>query len=206
MDAPVSDCCVRHPRHAMSGLAVAILAAGRSARFGAGDKLAAQFRGKPLGLHAAHALADLEFSHRWVIVRSDDHPCVTGWKSAGFEPVVNPDAAAGMGSSLCCAAERANQAGADGLMVCLGDMPLVPSAHFAALVEAWTQHGGNVASQDGALISPPAIFAREHFRALTSLTGDQGAKFLLTGARRVTCPPGALVDVDDQETLSRLSN
>jgi CTP:molybdopterin cytidylyltransferase MocA len=190
----------------MSGLAVAILAAGRSARFGTEDKLAALFRGKPLGLHTAEALTGLEFGHRWVIARTADHMCVPGWTSAGFETVVNADAAQGMGSSLRCAVERAKEAGAEGLMVCLADMPLVPPVHFSALVRAWSEHGGLVASQDGALVSPPAIFSREQFGALLGLTGDQGAKPLLKTAYLVTSPPAALVDVDDPETLRRLSS
>jgi molybdenum cofactor cytidylyltransferase len=190
----------------MSGLAVAILAAGRSARFGVEDKLTAPFRGKPLGLHTAEVLTDLNFLQRWVIVRTAGHPCVPGWASAGFETVVNMDAADGMGSSLQCAARCANEAGAKGLLVCLADMPLVPSAHFAALVQAWTERGGLVASKDGALVSPPAIFSREHFGMLARLSGDQGARSLLKNAYQVTSPPGALVDVDDPETLQRLSS
>jgi molybdenum cofactor cytidylyltransferase len=190
----------------MSGLAVAILAAGRSARFGTEDKLAALFRGKPLGLHTAEALTGLEFGHRWVIARTADHMCVPVWTSAGFETVVNADAAQGMGASLRCAAERAKEAGADGLMVCLADMPLVSPAHFSALIRAWAEHGGLIASQDGALVSPPAIFSREQFGALLGLTGDQGAKPLLKTAYRVISPPGALVDVDDPEALRRLSS
>jgi len=189
----------------MSGLAVAILAAGRSARFGTEDKLAAPFRGKPLGLHTAEALTGLEFGHRWVIARTADHICMPRWTSAGFETVVNADAAKGMGSSLRCAADRAKEAGAEGLMVCLADMPLVPPAHFSALKRVWSERGGLVASQDGALVSPPAIFSREQFGALLDLTGDQGAKPLLKTAYPVTSPPGALVDVDDPETLRRLS-
>ncbi len=189
----------------MSGLAVAILAAGRSARFGAEDKLTAPFRGLPLGLHAAQALAGLDFARRWVIVRAMDHPCAPGWTSAGFDLVVNPDAAVGMGASLRCAAECALQADVDGLMVCLADMPLVPPAHMATLVEAWTRHRGPVTSQDGTLTSPPAIFSRAQFPELASLTGDQGAKWQLRTALRIACPPGGLADVDDPETLLRLS-
>jgi len=189
----------------MSGLAVAILAAGRSARFGVEDKLTAPFRGMPLALHTAHALVGLGFTHNWVIVRTQDHPCASGWRSAGFEMVVNTDADAGMGGSLRIAAERAEQAGADGLMICLADMPLVATDHFEALVRAWNLHGGIVASQDGALISPPAIFAREHYPTVAGLTGDRGAKTLLKDALCVPSLPGALVDVDDLETLERLS-
>ncbi len=190
----------------MSGLAVAILAAGRSARFGAEDKLTAPFRGMPLGLHPAHALLSLGFTHRWVIVRTHDHPCASGWRSAGFELVVNADADAGMGASLRMAAERAEQAGADGLMICLADMPLVATDHFEALVRAWNQNGGIVASQDGALISPPAIFAREHYPTIAGLTGDRGGKMLLRSALCVPSLPCTLVDVDDLATLERLSS
>jgi len=189
----------------MSGLAVAILAAGRSARFGAEDKLTAMFRGMPLGLHTAHAILGLKFAHRWVIVRAHNHPCASAWVSAGFEPVVNANADMGMGASLRIAAERAQQAGTDGLMICLADMPLVPADHFQALIGAWNQHGGIVASQDGARISPPAIFAQEHYAAVAGLTGDRGGKMLLKDALCVPSLPGALVDVDDLETLERLS-
>lgn len=189
----------------MSGLAVAILAAGRSARFGAEDKLTAPFRGMPLGLHTAHALLGLDFAHRWVIARRHDHPCASGWRSAGFELVVNADADAGMGASLRIAAKRAEQAGADGLMICLADMPLVATDHFEGLVRAWNQNGGIVASQDGALISPPAIFAQEHYPTIAGLTGDRGGKMLLKGALCVPSRPGTLVDVDDLEALERLS-
>jgi len=190
----------------VSRLVVAILAAGSSARFGVHDKLAAQFCGIPLGLHAARALSGLEFLHRWVIVRAPDHPCMPGWQSAGFELVVNAEAAAGMGTSIRCAAQHAIRVGTDGLLVCLADMPLVPSMHFSALVQVWKQHGGIVASQDGALVSPPAIFPRDGFEALVGLDGDQGAKFLLRNALCVSTIPGALADVDDPETLKRLSS
>lgn len=189
----------------MSQLAVALLAAGRSARFGAADKLTAAFRGKALGLHAAKALVGLDFLHRWVIVRAATHPGIPGWQSAGFEPVVNAGAAAGMGTSLRCAAIMAERAGVDGLLVCLADMPLVPAAHYAGLVKAWEQHGGIVASRDGPLVSPPAIFPRADFAALASLDGDQGAKRLLGAAVCVTSPPGALADVDDPAALLRLT-
>ncbi len=189
----------------MSGLAVAILAAGRSARFGAEDKLTAKLRGMPLGLHTANALAGLNFAQRWVIVRAPDHPCVPDWRAVGFEPLVNAAADTGMGASLRLAAQCAEHAGADGLMVCLADMPLVPSAHFEALTHAWRQRGGVIASQDGVLIAPPAIFSRAHFPLLAGVTGDQGGRPLLNGAFCVTAPSGTLEDVDDPATLLRLS-
>lgn len=189
----------------MTGLAAALLAAGRSARFGAADKLAADFRAAPLGLHAASALEALDLSQRWVILRDLAHPCVDGWRASGFEPMVNAEADEGMGASLRLAARLAEDSDADALLVCLADMPLVTPAHLAALCDAWRQHGGIVASRDGALVSPPAVFARARFPALAALTGDRGAKALLGQATLVDSPPGTLADVDDPATLARLA-
>jgi molybdenum cofactor cytidylyltransferase len=187
----------------MSSLAVAVLAAGSSSRFGAEDKLAAPFRGKSLGLRATDALAGQDFSHRWVIVRTLDHPCIAGWMSEGFEPVLNTHAATGMGSSLRRAVELADVTRAEGLMVCLADMPLVEAAHVTALAQLWREQGGIVASRDGDLVSPPAIFARAFFGMLADLDGDRGGRALLEGAACITAPQGSLVDIDDPKALHR---
>lgn len=189
----------------MTRIVAALLAAGRSARFGTADKLAEDFRGAPLGLHAARALAGFDLSHRWVIVRDFAHPCIAGWRAAGFEAQVNARAGEGMGTSLSLAARLAQESEAGALLVCLADMPLVTGAHLAALVAAWQAGGGIAASRDGTLVSPPAIFARAHFPVLAALGRDRGAKALLGQATHVDSPPGALADVDDPATLARLA-
>lgn len=191
---------------AAGGVAVALLAAGRSERFGADDKLAAPFRGDMLGLHAARALAGLPLARRWVIVRDTGHPCAPGWRAAGFVAVENAEADEGMGASLRLAARLADEAGAAALLVALADMPLVPPAHYAALIAAVGAPGGIAASRDGAVRAPPAIFARDHFTALAGLRGDRGAKALLGSAAWVDSPPGALADIDDPATLARLAH
>jgi molybdenum cofactor cytidylyltransferase len=183
--------------------AVALLAAGQSRRFG-GDKLAADLRGKRLGLYAGDALAKLDFAHRWVIVAHLDHPCVRGWQTAGFAPVVNPAAAQGMGTSVALAGRLAQDAGVDHLLIALADMPLVPVAHFAALLDRG--HGSDTifASTEGAAAMPPALFGSAHFAALAQASGYTGARALLAMADRVTAPQGSLVDVDDEATLRAL--
>ncbi|WP_338467656.1 NTP transferase domain-containing protein [Novosphingobium sp. ZN18A2] len=189
----------------MNGPALALLAAGQSARFGADDKLAAPFRGAMLGLHAANALSGLAAAPRWAIVRGLGHPCIPGWRDAGFDPVVNAQADEGMAASLRLAARLAAAARAPALMICLADMPLVPAAHYAALVDRWRAQGGTVGSCAGALVSPPAIFPTDRFAALGALSGDRGAKALLAGAALVESPPGTLADIDNPETLARLA-
>ncbi|QYJ07598.1 nucleotidyltransferase family protein [Qipengyuania flava] len=187
-------------------VAIALLAAGRSQRFGAQDKLAAELGGKPLGLYAAHTLARCEAESRWVIASSADHPCAEGWRAAGFDIAVNPRASEGMGTSVALAAELAKREGADSLLVALADMPLVPLAHFRAVLDAADGVAGHgvVASSSGAVPMPPACFNRARFDELMQLEGDKGARSLLQDARLITCPAEYLADVDDPTTLADL--
>lgn len=198
---PISDPPVAEWPH----YAVAVLAAGQSRRFGAGDKLAASFRGKRLGELACHALAGLDLAHRWVIAARADHPCGQSWQADGFTIAVNAEAASGMGTSVALAATLALEANADGLLIALADMPLVPADHCRALVAraAATGPAAIVASAAGGVRLPPAAFGRDHLAALAAMTGDLGARALLHQAEPVTCAPELLIDIDDEQALKR---
>lgn len=187
--------------------AVAVLAAGQSRRFGPDDKLTAMFRGQRLGELACHALAGLGAAHRWVIAARADHPCAQSWQGDDFTVVVNAQAAMGMGTSVALAATLALEAQADGLLIALADMPLVPADHYRALLAraAATGPATVVASVADGVRSPPAVFGRERLAVLAAITGDAGARGLLGQAELVACAPDQLLDVDDPQTLARLS-
>ncbi len=189
----------------MADLAVAVLAAGQSRRFGSADKLAALLGDSLLGEHACRRLAGLAAAHRWVIAARPDHPCAPGWRAAGFEIAVNPAAESGMGSSVALAARLAQDAGAAALLIALADMPLVPLSHFQALVEraAGLGPGAIIASAAGDVAMPPALFGSAHFAALAGASGDTGARHLLAGAERLAGDPAWLIDVDDAAALAR---
>lgn len=185
-------------------VAVAVLAAGQSRRFGKIDKLAAEFRGGMLGLHVCRTLAPLPFAQRYVVASSESHPCARGWLAAGFAIAVNPDAASGMGNSVALAARLSQEAGASALLIALADMPLVPAALFAELL-AQTAPAALVAAHNGAVPMPPVLFGSDRFAQLMQLSGDRGAHKLLAAAKAVPCDPALLVDIDDQVTLARLA-
>lgn len=185
-------------------LAIAVLAAGQSQRFGLQDKLRVPFRGAPLGLHATDKLSRLKADARFVIAARADHSCGRGWEYAGFSVVGNPNAQEGMGTSVAIAARIARRVGVDALLIALADMPLVPRTHYRALTNAAEMRGTEavVASTDGAAAMPPAVFGSDHFDALAELSGDQGARALLSGAQTIACPPEWLVDIDTPEALA----
>lgn len=186
-------------------IGAALLAAGQSRRFGAADKLAQPLGDRLLGLHAADAIPVERLAKAWVIVAREDHPCVAGWTARGFDPVVNPQAGRGMGTSVGLAAELAMAADLDALLIALADMPLVPREHFVALIDPVDNTRAVLVSASATQRMPPALFGRDHFAALGQLGGDQGARDLLGQGRVVACPPEWLIDIDTPEALARLA-
>lgn len=178
-------------------VALVLLAAGRSERFGDADKLAADLRGKPLALHVVDALAGLPFRARIAVVAG------TGidFASHGFREVRNDDPAAGQARSLRLGVAAAS---AGAVLVVLADMPLVSAALVNRLLDAADGADAVVAASDGTRPSPPALFGVAHFEALMAREGDAGARDLIGGGRHLLAAAGELRDVDRPEDLARL--
>ncbi len=159
----------------MKSLALAVLAAGASQRFGAENKLLAPWRGRPLILNALETFSDTTFAHRIVVVRKGDTALADLCRKNGFGAVENAAAETGFAASIALAAETCKDC--DGLMLALADMPLIEKTTVAALGSAFQN------SSDDAIIAPdvdgrrghPVIFAKVHFSELSKLRGDQGA-------------------------------
>jgi len=174
-----------------------LLAAGRSTRFGAADKLAALLDGRPLLDHAAAAMRELDLAARFVVRPAGAVPC------PGFVGLAVERSQAGLGHSLAVGTRAARLAGADAVLVALGDMPFVTSAHLAAVVAAGWGTDVLVASTDGAAPTPPALIGADWFPQLEALDADEGARPLLRQARLVRAPAGTLRDIDTPADLAR---
>lgn len=188
-------------------LSIAVLAAGRSERFGSADKLEAKFQNKMLGHHVTQIVAQIPATSFCVISSAAEHPCAPGWRAAGFEVVANPNSAAGIGTSIALAGELALSRKAGALLICLADMPLVPLSHYLSIAKhaVALNENGIVASSNGSITLPPVCFREGHLAELANLQGDAGARHLLSSAITLDCPPELLVDIDDRATLARLS-
>ncbi|MEM1197112.1 MAG: NTP transferase domain-containing protein [Pseudomonadota bacterium] len=191
---------------AKPSLAVAVLAAGASRRFGKADKLTAAFRGKRLGEHVCAEIPREHFEKQWIITAARGHPCEPAWARMGFAVEVNPLAQEGMGTSVALAARLALDARCSGLLVVLADTPLVPASHYAALAARVVELGdhGMAVSCSGEARTPPAAFGAAHLDRLARRTGDRGARAILNEGEIVFCPSDWLRDIDTPEELSRL--
>jgi molybdenum cofactor cytidylyltransferase len=190
------------------GVACIVLAAGRSTRMGAANKLLAGIGGTPMVRRVVEAA--LAGRARPVLV-------VTGHQAAevraalaglGVTLVDNPAFATGLASSLK-AGVRALPAGCDGALVMLGDMPRVGSEHLDRLIAAFAAEATGApivvpvheGRQGNPVLWPAAFFAE-----LLQLEGDAGAKRLIRAhaerVREVDVGTDAIfADVDTPEAL-----
>ena len=178
-------------------VALLLLAAGLSRRFGDRDKLTADLNGVPLGLHAANALCALPFAARIAVV-GNNAPDFDG-----FETVHNDSPEAGMSRSLALGVAAARIHEPTAVLVLLADMPFVSAAHIRNLLAAGDGPAAIVASSAGGAPMPPALFGADHFDTLEAQRGDKGARDLLRAATVVTAPPHELTDIDTPDALAR---
>ncbi len=174
-------------------IAAVVLAAGLSSRF-PGDKLLHPLRGKPLAARIADTLAALPFAHRLAVCPAESPGRTSLFAARGFEIVVNDAPGRGMASSLALAAQRAIALDVDGLLVCLADMPNVTATHLERLLSA--AGDAPAATVVDGRHGPPAVFGRDLLPALASLTGDKGARDLLSRATPIEADPELGRDYD----------
>jgi molybdenum cofactor cytidylyltransferase len=189
-------------------IAAVVLAAGRSTRMGAINKLVAEIGGKPLVRFAAEQALASHASPVIVVTGHEREKVEAALAGLPVRFVHNPDYAEGLGTSV-----RAGVAAVpkeiDGAIICLGDMPQVDAELIDKLVAAFDPERGAlvVVPSIGGLRGNPVLWSRRFFPALMSISGDIGARNLIASyAEAVVEVPvsgaAALTDVDTPESFS----
>lgn len=175
-----------------------LLAAGAGTRFG-GDKLLHPLPdGTPIAVQAARSLLQ-GVDYGIAVVRPGDWWLAGLLEAAGLRTVFCPNAAAGMGASLACGIEAAQDA--DGWLIALADMPFVQATTVRGLADLLRSGAPIAAPCHEGRRGHPVGFQRDFFAALARLDGDQGARGLLAAhaarIRLLDCDdPGILADID----------
>jgi molybdenum cofactor cytidylyltransferase len=183
-------------------VAVILLAAGRSRRFGANDKLVAPLAGEALALHAARRIVELAPGRRIAVCADADAALARQLATLGFAIVANPDSERGLSHSLALGIAAAAQGREAAALICLADMPFISTGHLRALIARFDAADAPVvASSEGTAAMPPVLFARSHFDRLRASEGDRGGKALLTDAVLVAAGADELADIDRPEDL-----
>lgn len=188
---------------------VVVLAAGRSARFGAGRHKLAQPLGAASVLSRTLACA-IASRLRTVVVTTAAFVDVARSSVATRDVVVLPDAdgeaapSLGMGTSIAAGVKAS--ADSSGWLVLPGDMPLVQPATLLAVARALDEHAVAFA-QHGGRRGHPVGFAAELYPELAELSGDEGARRIIARypAFAVDVDDGGiLVDIDTEDDLDAL--
>jgi molybdenum cofactor cytidylyltransferase len=190
-----------------------VLAAGLGSRFG-GRKLTSPWRGGRLIDGALGAALGAPVREAVVVTGADAEveeavaAFGVGGDHARLRTVYAPDHRLGMAASLTTGI-AALSADCDGVFVFLGDMPLVPPDIPPKLAEALAAGALAAAPAFEGRRGHPVLFWRGLFPALAVLTGDEGAREVLSGlgarlAIVTTSNPGILLDVDAPGDLDAL--
>jgi len=193
-------------------VAAVVLAAGRSTRMGAVNKMLAEIGGKPLVRIAAEQAIASQARPVIVVTGHEREKVEAALKDLPVRLVYNPDFADGLGTSLRVGIAAVPQE-ADAAVICLGDMPQVDAALINKLIAVFDPENGAlvvVPSIDGRR-GNPVVWSRRFFHDLMSIQGDVGARYLIGSyAEAVVEIPvageAALTDVDTPESLSAVKS
>lgn len=179
-------------------VALVVLGAGLSNRYGIVDKLGDKLGSKPVSHHLLDSVDGLEFGQKILVSRSQSWTKEYGRN--GFDLIENTSPELGMSHSLGLAISAASKT--NFILVCLADMPLVPRPHLEAILETASKDGAPVVTAGLEYKGPPALFSIHHLRRL-KLRGDVGAKGLLRDSTTVFLNDALLQDIDREDDLLR---
>src|SRR5207237_107431 len=192
-------------------IAARLLAAGQSRRMGA-NKLLAEIDGRPMVARTATRLLASRARPIVAVLGNQADAVDAALGKLPFERVVNPSFAEGLSTSLKRGL-AALPADVDGVVVCLGDMPLIAGRDINRLIAAFNPLEGR------AIIVPvrrgkrgnPVLWARRFFPEMAALAGDVGARHLIGEYAELVAEiemdnDAVLVDIDTPDALAELRN
>lgn len=177
-------------------IAAVILAAGASTRLGKPKQLV-MLGGETLLERAARVAREAGLSPVIAVVR--DAALIETLQARGSQVLLNRKSYEGMSTSIHAGVRWVEGMKANGVVLMTCDQPAVTSGHLRELcADPESIAGSGYAGKIGI----PAYFPASRFAELLKLSGDAGARELLSGARAVSCEALGL-DIDTKDDLKR---
>ena len=186
-----------------------ILAAGQSRRMGKNNKLLMEINGIPMVRHSVDIILSAQI---------DDVIVVTGHEQAEIKGALsglnvsykhNSLYENGISSSLKVGIANV-PVKSDGVLICLGDMPLITNDDIKCLIAAFNPSEGRaicVPTYKGKW-GNPVLIGKQFFAEIQDLSGDIGARHLISDYPDLVCEvevesDGVLSDFDVPESFDR---
>jgi molybdenum cofactor cytidylyltransferase len=187
-----------------------LLAAGSSKRMGEKNKLLAEINGTKMILHVAEQIKKSKVDQIIVITGHEADQLKSALKHLITNFVYNPHHAKGLSTSVKIGL-NATPDEADGVIIFLGDMPLIKSHHINSIIEAFNPTEGRsiCVPVHGRKRGNPILWGKQYLSEILTITGDVGAKHLLDEysdqISEVTIDNDSILfDVDTPERLNEL--
>jgi molybdenum cofactor cytidylyltransferase len=192
-------------------IAALVLAGGQSRRMGEINKLLAPIDGIAMIRRVVDNVAESSVISTTVVLGHEAGRLREVLAGAEVEYVENPDYGGGLSTSLK-AGMSVIPDGTDGVIICLGDMPMVDASTLDRMIAAFDPVEGR------AIVVPtrrgkrgnPVLFGRRFFEEMTNVSGDVGARHLIGKHEDVAVEieiddDSVLMDVDTPEALAKLT-
>jgi len=187
-----------------------LLAAGQSRRMGGPNKLLAEIDGVPMVARVAQRLLASRARPIIAVLGNQADAVDSALGKLPVERVRNPEFAAGLSTSLKRGIATLPP-DLDGVIICLGDMPLISGRHLDRLIAAFNPLEGRaiIVPTRRAKRGNPVLWSKRFFPEMTELAGDVGAKHLIGEHAELVVEvemddDAVLVDIDTPEALDAL--
>lgn len=185
-----------------------VVAAGGSSRLGRPKQLV-QYRGQSLLRRACFLALDCGGDAVTVVLGAQFDRMQTEIADLPVRVVNNESWAKGMSTSLRAGLNDLPD-WASAVMILLVDQPLIVHEHLFTLIESWQNSPDSLtACYYSNVVGVPAIIPRRYFGELWCVTGDQGARALLSRHRDevdIVLVTEAGLDVDTEGDLAKLQH
>ncbi|WP_287954707.1 nucleotidyltransferase family protein [Acidiplasma sp.] len=182
-----------------------ILASGESRRFGE-NKLFYKINGKMLIEYTIENARNSWLYEKIIVFNPAVNYSVLNLN--GFKIAINYDYKNGMSTSIGAGLRKVEN-NIDGVMILLGDSPLIDQNIINRMINIYSQNdAGIVSAYNSGIPVNPAIFSSKYFNDLLNLKGDVGGRFILRNHPediiRVEIDNNALLDIDTKEDLKKI--
>lgn len=185
--------------------AIAVLAAGKSLRFG-GNKLLAEVKGKPLFQYTLERLAAFRDFPAFIVTGYEEIAEKAG--SQGFCVIRNNTPQLGISHSIRLAIKACTREYPDiqGILFCVCDQPGLSASTMQRIFnEAFLHRGRIICACHEGKTGNPVLWDRQFFKDLLALGGDEGGRRLLARfasyVRHVEALEEELKDIDYRTEL-----
>ena len=191
--------------------AAVILAAGQSRRMGRRNKLLAEIDSVPMVVLTANAISMANIQKVVVVLGHEAEKVKASLAGLNIEFTHNSNYVEGLSTSLKKGLSKLSD-DIDAALICLGDMPRISPLEINQLIDAFAPNEGRVicVPTHKGKHGNPVLIGRRFFAEIQDITGDIGARSLLS-----TYPDqihevemqsdGVLLDIDTPEALAQIT-